>query len=162
MFLFIVWFVVFTIACNKWWKKNQEKDTTISLFLSEGCVHTTRRYFVFSVELSSSIVCYRCTNCLANSVLYSRAHQQGLILYCISTTHWTIIRLCKENNRESFVRKNPLLVLVLVLLELWKLEGEKDILTRTTSFIPSAYGKHMDKIRLKNIISRLQIKFGLI
>lgn len=50
---------------------------------------------------------YRCTNCLAYSVLYSRDHKQGFILYCIST-HWTIIciRDCKENDTESVGKEN--------------------------------------------------------
>lgn len=50
-------------------------------------------------------VFYSCTNCLANSVLYSRDHKQGFILYCIST-HWTIIlmRDCKENLLGRIIR----------------------------------------------------------
>lgn len=62
-------------------------------------------YFLFFVEFNS--VFYRCTNCLADSVLYSCDDTQGFIVYCIST-HWTIIRLrdCKEKS-EPFLVLGP-------------------------------------------------------
>lgn len=89
-------------------------------------------YFLCS-NVKFNSVFYRCTNCLANSVLYSRDHKQGFILYCIST-HWTIIRIrdCKENDIESVGMKNlnTLWCWVLVLLELWKL-GVREIFSRT-------------------------------
>lgn len=88
-------------------RRRKEKDTTKSLFLSEGCLHE-KRFCIFHSNVKFNSVFYRCTNCLANSVLYSRDHKQGFILYCIST-HWTIIRIrdCKENDIESVGRENP-------------------------------------------------------
>lgn len=53
-------------------------------------VSMRRDFCIFCSNVKFNSVFYRCTNCLANSVLYSRDHKQGFILYCIST-HWTII-----------------------------------------------------------------------
>lgn len=110
LFLFIVLFAVFflshAITKGEKKKRRRKKKPTISLFLSEGCLHSTQKNNVLYVQMSSfNSVFYSCTNCLPNSVLYSCEHKQGFILYCIST-HWTIIlmRDCKENLLERIIR----------------------------------------------------------
>lgn len=84
-----------------------EKDSTSSLFLSAGRLHEKnkkKRWSIFCLNVQLNRVFYRCTNCPADSVLYSCDLTQGFILYCIST-HWTItcLRDCKEKSEAVLV-----------------------------------------------------------
>lgn len=96
-----------------------------SLFLSEGCLHE-KKIFVFSVQMSSSIVC---------SI---DVQTVWLILFCIVvitnrglsctvyllTGQSQVIRVCKENDIESVGREKSehFRCWVLVSMELWKWE----------------------------------------
>lgn len=107
LFLFIVLFAVFSIACNKEkkMKKKKKKKTPPYYYFYLRDVSIPQKKCTLCSNVKFNSVFYSCTNCLANSVLYSRDHKQGFILYCIST-HWTIIlmRDCKENLLGRIIR----------------------------------------------------------
>lgn len=79
-------------------KKRGKRYHHIIIFIWGMSPYHRKRFCTLRSNVKFNSVFYSCTNCLANSVLYSRDHKQGFILYCIST-HWTIIRIrdCKEN-----------------------------------------------------------------
>lgn len=87
---------------------SKEKDiTTISLFLSEGCLYTTRKDFVFSVQMSSSIVCSIDVQ-LVWLILFCIVviTNRGLSCTVYLLTGQSYVRDCKENDTESVGMEN--------------------------------------------------------
>lgn len=128
LFLVIVLFIVFSVACNKQrggrGEGGEEKDATKIIIFIWG-MSPWEKIFVFSVQMSSSIVC---------SI---DVQTVWLILFCIVvitnrglsctvyllTGQSQVIRVCKENDIESVGREKSehFRCWVLVSTELWKL-----------------------------------------
>lgn len=86
---YLLYFLSHAISKHRKKKERKEHHHVIIFYLKDVSVPQENiLYFQFKLKFDS--VFNRCTNCLANSVLYSCEHTQGFILYCIST-HWTII-----------------------------------------------------------------------
>lgn len=94
---------------HKWKKKRKKNNSTICVFFIWGMSPNEKIICIFCSNVKFNSVFNRCTNCLANSVLYSCDHNRGLSC-TVYLTHWTII--CFKRLKRKFYREVRTLVVL--------------------------------------------------